>query len=485
MPVSIVLANLKHVKRIAGDSLHSLCESQYNGSVWGRGLVSSLKIHSLFVQGMYPMKQCLLLCLAAVALAIASPQAGFGQTEEVEQIEKLEKLQLQLDSAKISDRDEAEAKIIEMGSVALDYLESPAEDYTSDRNARLTRVRKKLEEVAIKEAVTPTKINLSGKMSVKAVLDEIEAQSENVIQLGEGFGGALLEKEIEVEFSDASFWEAASDVLEQAGLKPINYGGEPGKMIVAPVDPAVGDENVLPQCDSGIFSIKINGISASRNFSNPELSFTQVDFSIYWEPRLQPVSVELKTKSLKVTDEDGNPIQIANTDGVMSALVQPEVNFVEMSLALPGISRDIKTIGSISGQLDCVLPGRREKFEFAKLGDLKGEPSISKAGLVVSYLGTEENEDLFGVTVRVSMEDTEEDLESHLEYLYDNPIYLVSEDGQKEESIGRQGSEFDGKGLVLQYFFPEDPLKKGLLYESPGAIVNLPAKFEIKEIPLP
>ena len=114
MPVSIVLANLKHVKRIAGDSLHSLCESQYNGSVWGRGLVSSLKIHRLFVQGMYPMKQCLLLCLAAVALAIASPQAGFGQTEEVEQIEKLEKLQLQLDSAKISDRDEAEAKILSL-----------------------------------------------------------------------------------------------------------------------------------------------------------------------------------------------------------------------------------------------------------------------------------------------------------------------------------------------------------------------------------
>jgi len=38
---------------------------------------------------------------------------------------------------------------------------------------------------------------------------------------------------------------------------------------------------------------------------------------------------------------------------------------------------------------------------------------------------------------------------------------------------------------VLQYFFAEDPATMGLLYESPGAIVEIPAKFEVKGVALP
>ena len=76
-------------------------------------------------------------------------------------------------------------------------------------------------------------------------------------------------------------------------------------------------------------------------------------------------------------------------------------------------------------------------------------------------------------------------MESHLGWLYDNPMYLIDEAGKKMESVGHQGGDFDEDGVQLQYFFVDDPKNFGLLYESPGAIVSVPADFSLKDIPLP
>ena len=436
------------------------------------------------------LKNLALICVVLFGLFAAFPQVACSQTEEVQYAEELGKLQLELDSASISERDAAEEKILALGTDILDYLESPSRDYTSDRNERLKRIRKKLEKVAVQEVVTPTKITISGEVTLKQAFNAIEEQSGNRIALIEG-AGEIVGKKIKLELKDASFWEAANEICDKASLQMVSYGGsEPGQQtvmprVVNPDDIDKASDARPPHGSSGIFSISVNSVSAARNFAHPELNYTQVDLTIFWEPRLEPISIELKKETVAITDEAGKPIEIRDKEGVSSAIVQPGTNHVEMSLTLPGLHRDVKSIGSITAQLDCILPGRREKFRFDKIGELEGEPSISKAGLVVSYMGIEQNEDLYGVNIRVSMEDPNEELESHLEYLYDNPIFLVNDVGQKEDAIGRQGGEYDGTGLVVQYFFAEDPAKMGLLYESPGAIVEVPAKFEIKRIALP
>lgn len=428
--------------------------------------------------------------LTFASLLFVFPQTLPGQTEEVEYAEELEKLQLQLDSASIPERDEAEKKIIGLGVGVLDYLEGPSKNYTTDRNTRLKKIRKALESLAVKAVVSPTKITLSGEMTVKEAFMEIEVQSGNRIGVAEGTDEGLLAKKVTLDLKESSFWESANQICDKANLQLTTYGGEPGQLTVAgirmgPEDIDQASDKRLPHGESGIFSVTVTSISSAKNFSNPELDYTQVDFIISWEPRLEPISIELKRDTVKITDENGKPIELPDKTGVLSAIISPGSNYVEMSLTLPRLGRDVRAIGSIAAELECMLPGRREKFRFDDLGEIEGEPSVAKAGLVVSYLGIEQNEDLFGVNIRVSMEDENEELESHLEYLYDNPIYIVDDVGQKESSIGRQGGDYDGKGLVLQYFFAEDPSKKGLLYESPGAIVEVPAKFEIKQIALP
>ncbi len=43
----------------------------------------------------------------------------------------------------------------------------------------------------------------------------------------------------------------------------------------------------------------------------------------------------------------------------------------------------------------------------------------------------------------------------------------------------------DKDGVTIQYFFVDEPANFGLLYESPGAIVSVPADISLKDIPLP
>jgi len=156
-----------------------------------------------------------------------------------------------------------------------------------------------------------------------------------------------------------------------------------------------------------------------------------------------------------------------------------------MAITLENVDRSIKSIGSITGKLDCVLPGRKEKFRFPPLGTIEDNPKISKAGITVQYKGFEKNEDLFAVELMVSMESQSEKFDSHLGWIYDNPLFLIDEIGKKEPSIGQQGGDVNETGVAIQYFFIEDPSKVGLLYESPGAIVPFPAAFSLKGVPLP
>ncbi len=420
------------------------------------------------------------------------PAIAFGQIEEMKTIDKIGPLQKQLDSGSFDERDEAEKELIKLGPVVLDYLDDPSEDFSSDKNERLIRIRKQLEQAAIRVATSPSKISLSGTMTVKEAISEIKLQSDNVLGLAEGYDESVLEKEIEIDLKDATFWQAATEVMNRGGFQTVVYGSMPGQLTIIPIPPVQPDAidqaqaaPVLPRDESGIFSTRVVSVSSAKNLIAPQLDYTRVELVIQWEPRLNPVSIEMPLSEVKVVDDQGKPLELSNTQGTISGLVQAGVSQVEMSITLKHVTRKVQGIKSLTAKLDCVLPGRREKFRFDSLGTIEGEPSISKAGMIVQYMGYEENEDLYGVNIRIAMEDPATELESHLQWIYDNPLFLVSEDGKREPSIGQQGGGMDEEGMLLQYFFVEDPSNFSLLYESPGAIVSVPANISLKNIPLP
>lgn len=427
-----------------------------------------------------------------IFLASALSSSALAQREEMKVANDVKELQEQLSAASFDKRDEAEKQIIEIGTEALDFIADPSTEFEEDVNTRLTRIRKKLEQVAIEEAISPSKITLSGEMSLKTAFGEIKRQTGNSIKLAEGYDPAFLDKKkITLELEDATFWTAFEDILARSGLQSVVYGGEPGHAIVVPkeaVDPTKIDKAVgaipPPNDQSGIFRIRVSGVSSAKNLLRPELDYTRVDLEVQWEPRLTPISIDMPMSKFKILDVDGKELKVSNPDQVLSGTVQAGINQVEMSVVLENIDRDVKTIGKVTGRLECVLPGRREKFRFPPVGDIEGEPSVSKAGITVQYLGFEENEDLFAVNLRVALE-KDGKFESHHGWIYDNPLFQVDDAGKKESSVGHQGGGLDEDGVQIQYLFIEDPTKFGLLYESPGAIVSLPAEFSLKDIPLP
>ena len=416
----------------------------------------------------------------------------FAQSEEMKIADEVAAYQHQLKSASFEERDEAEEAILKLGSTALDYISDPSQDFEEDLNTRLVRIRKKLEQVAIEEAISPSKITLSGEMTLKRAFAGIKGQTGNEIQLAEGYDPAFLNKKITLDLKDATFWTAFTDIQNRGGLQSNVYGGVEGVATVLPrpaTDPAMIDKAVdvapPPLDESGIFRIRVSGISSAKNLLQPGLDYTRVDLEIQWEPRLTPISIEMPLSKVKILDEDGKELKVSNPEQVLSGSVQTGINQIEMSLTLENIDREIKKISAVSGRLECVLPGRRETFRFPSVGEIEGEPKLSKAGVSVQYIGFEQNEDLYAVNLLVSMDPGAEKIESHLGWLYDNPLFLVNDAGEKQTSIGHQGGDLDETGVHIQYFFIDEPTKFSLLYESPGAIVSVPADFELKDIPLP
>ena len=183
-----------------------------------------------------------------------------GQTEEMAVADDVTAWQKQLEAASFEDRDKAEAEIIKIGSAALDHIADPSEDFEEDLNERLIRIRKKLEKVAIQEAISPSKITLSGEMSLKQAFAGVKKQSGNVIALAEGYDPAFLNKKITLDLKEASFWTAFAEIQSRGGLSSDAYGSVPGQATVIPnagVDPAMVDKAVTavppPLDESGIF----------------------------------------------------------------------------------------------------------------------------------------------------------------------------------------------------------------------------------------
>jgi hypothetical protein len=78
-------------------------------------------------------------------------------------------------------------------------------------------------------------------------------------------------------------------------------------------------------------------------------------------------------------------------------------------------------------------------------------------------------------------------LESHRSWIANNVCYLVDEAGKKYENLGFDSTLRTRHAIGFAYLFdlPDGPQGLTLVYQTPAAIVNLPVKYELKDIPLP
>ena len=444
--------------------------------------------------GHLPQTSVGLHCFAAAILtavmicfaSLASPAIAQDVVDELVDEMKLEikvvELQQQLASTSVKDRDAAEAGLIELGVKTLDYLDPVTDDTPPETVERLGRVRKALETLVVTMTTQPKLITLKGNFSVKEAAEQITAKSGNKIVWPEQLDAQMQEQKIDLEIEKASFWQALNQLETKAKLRVSSTGGTAGQVFLIPIE---GDPPVIPMDAKGIFQISVLQVSSRRNLENPELDYCGMRIRVRWEPRLAPITLAIPASSVTVIDEFGDKVLLPNPGATFSASVQPEIPEVEFSIPIGLVDRQIEKISTLEATMNAVMPGRTEAFEFRRIGRLEPGYKQSKAGVSVSLNGIEKNEELFGVLVKYSFDETGDALESHMSWIFENPLKLIDKDGKEYEPLAKESAGREQNAVSIRYYFGDDPSAMTLKCETPAAIVSTEVKILLKDIPLP
>jgi hypothetical protein len=430
----------------------------------------------------------------AGGLAVARvPQQEEQVVDDMKLIDQIEQLQKQLESADINQRTSAEKELITLGPVVLDYLE-PAPEASSDALERIARIRAKLEKLAIEKYTQASRVTLKGKYSLEKAMTAISEQTGNRISVDQ-LPAPYLEKELQLELQDIEFWSALYTVLNQGSVMIDAYGGEAGTIKIIPDMSKLktGDQRATasvsaPRCLAGMFDFSVSRIISERRFAENNAvqgSSTQLSVVARWEPRLQPISVEMPFEFITVVDENNEELKLLRDEGVFHAAASAEFPEIELIIPLQLVDRTVKRIHKVEAVLVALLPGRQETFRFKTIRQLQPGAELRKGGAVVTFEGVNRNDDLFGVTLKLSFDQSFNALESHRAWAYDNPMYLEDEQGNKVEPVTLEGLRQSNEEVAIRYYFADDPKDHRIIYKTVAAIVKQDIQVKLRDIDLP
>ena len=406
-----------------------------------------------------------------------------AQEDELEMMDSVARLQKELNSDSVAQRDKAEEELLKLGPAILEFLETADNESTTDYRNRLSRVRTKLEKEVVATAAQASKVTLKGTMTVGDAFKKIKRQTRNVVEAADA---SMLDKEITLDFKDVEFWKAVNTIMSKTKMQIDPYGSrEPGQLMLTNTSATDQNQPVVPFASNKIFHVQVLRIDSSVNLQQPQLDFTTVNLLVRWEPRLRPISVDIPMSKVKIVDEFDDEIMLSNQREVVYGMVQPEIPQVDFSLQLPRVDRQVESLSSVKATIDALLPGKTETFRFKKLSKLKPGFEIEKAGARVAFGGVAKNEDAFSVRVSISFDEENNALESHQGWVFQNEVYLMDSQGNREESISLETLRQDNEKVTVQYYFIDDPGDRTLVYKTPASVIKLPVPIELTKIPLP
>ena len=424
----------------------------------------------------------LLLWIALLPPALAQNQDTAEKSEKPsaekkEFAAKVRQLINQLDADERADRYKAQEELIKLGPSVLDYLE-PASGELGERIASIIDV---LSEKLSAENTKPTTVTLKGEFSITEILGEITKQTGN-----EFIGSENRDKKITVDFEKTEFWRAVDEVLDEGQLSINNFRGEGRALSLMPAD-----ENAPNRLNNaayvGVHRISLSRMTLSKNLENPALNAFRITMRVFWEPRLNPISLAMPLADVSIKDGSDNEISVANPERRLASNIPKEPS-IEITVPLNLPDGATKKIKSFKGKFNIVVPGRTEEFRFKNLGSERVQ-SQRRGGVKVTLEKVEKKVDLHHVKVKVRFEKAGQALASYRSWIYSNEAFLKQSDGTLLEMLHFEPySENEELGEVgFNYLFDVTKLDKEmqLVYKTPSAILNLPVEFELKDIDLP
>lgn len=383
----------------------------------------------------------------------------------------------QLDARKASDRSAAEKALIEAGADALPYLPESRAGFSIEATERLSRVKTALMSLKAKTQSEAIRIRLGDAKTIGDALEVISRESEIEFE-------HTVDESMPFQSSDAplSFWNAIDLVLDQAKLDINHYGSdrETLQLIDRP-------EERLSRVDSaaysGVYRIEPMSVSSRRVFNQPNQSGLNVSMEITWQPGLTPIGLTIPVAKLSGELDDGQSIKPQTTEQTIDIAANSELAFSEFYLPLELPVDSPNKIRTLRGTIESLLPGKRHDFELS-LTDVGSKKTVD--AMTVKLERVQPNGELYEIRFIVELEDADRALESHRQWIFQNPVYVRDAQGNRVENLGYELFRQTESSVGLGYLFEVDQLEGAILvYQSPTSVVRNQVEFVLQDIALP
>ena len=278
----------------------------------------------------------------------------------------------QLDAPRLAEREEAEQKLLDLGPEVLERLPLVTDRTPAEVTLRIERIRQKLRTALAKSVLEPSRVTLQGDaLPLSEVLAAVQEQTGNEVvdDRGAAGGQAADEPTLKVAFDKTPFWQAIDRVLDQIGLCIDPYGtGESLRLCTRCSDllPLAGRTTY-----SGPFRFEPVRVDAARDLRSPNAHSLRLTLEVAWEPRLAPISLQLKMADVRAVDEKGNPLPVDGRQAEPEVPVHPDANAVQLIIPLSLPPRSSTTVGRLSGRFTALVPGKIQTFRFTDLEEAK------------------------------------------------------------------------------------------------------------------
>lgn len=402
-----------------------------------------------------------------------------GQEDEKPSVSKSDVLEWidQLDGRKASDRSAAEKALIDAGLDALPYLPESRPDFSIEASERLSRIKAALTSLKAKEQSKAIRIRLGDAHTLGDALEAISRESEIEFEHS-------ADESLPIQSSDVplSFWHAVDLVLDQTNLDIDHYGGDRETLKLVP-RAEDRQSRVDSAAYSGVYRIEPTSVSARRVFNQPSQSGLNLSMEITWQPGLTPIGLTIPIDQLSGKLDDGQTLKPQTTEKTIDIAANAELAFSEFYLPLE-LPVDTPTrIDSLRGTIESLLPGKRHEFELS-LVEVGSKKSVD--AMTVQLERVQPNGALYEIRFLVELNDADRALESHRQWIFQNPVYVRDSNGNRVENLGFELYRQTESSVGMGYLFELDNLQGAtLVYESPTSVVRNKVDFILQDIMLP
>ena len=396
----------------------------------------------------------------------------------------LRKALRELDSSQLQIRDAAEQKLIAMGVAVLPHLPEVTARMAGEQRVRLLRVRQALQQAKIGHGFQASRVTLQGKMRLTDAVDQIVQQTRNPIRIENRH--AVADRSVELELSDAPFWEALSSLMQQSDMRLNPFSSAEQELVLSPVMTPQGQPGASSY--SGPFRIDMTAIRSTLPFNSSIGGQLELSCTLTWEPRLKPIYMQVPMSQVRAELASGATLGATNPQAAPEQPLDLGGCSTQIDLLVERPERAAAKIAKLTGELLIAVPSQRHRYVFTPFSG-PARQSEKYGDVTVTLESARRSGATYEVRLYVDFADSHGALDSFRGWIMSNEAYLLDATGQRLDNVGARNYAVAPHAAGVAYLFDIDNNDGAqdykLVYESPAAIAMQTVQYQLRDIELP